>query len=230
VFGCYFEYTIYTYIYVHIYVPVMECTLGDMRQRTVDVVGDSHLWRLIESGERLPFEVEMASWLRRGGGVMYLEAVVDDLEWDTKVRSPPVSDLTVVFLGGNDLDRPDVDVPALARRYSYLYERLARLGTDVVVLEQWPRPGARIGGVSFRTNALWFDHLLKAYARGSYTVYHWDRQLRPNEVFFMNDGVHCRPSRYRKVMRYFASAVFAGLRSLFYRQQGHARRQARWQW
>ena len=142
----------------------------------------------------------------------FLEDAVDDIEWDVRIREPHISDMVVVFIGGNDLDSPDVDVRRLASRYIDLYERLAKTGSHVIVFSQWPRPGARIGGVGFWTNALWFDHLLRQRAK-VFSVWDWDRRLRACEDFFV-DGVHCKPQMYKRVMRYFSAAIFFGMRCM----------------
>jgi branched-subunit amino acid aminotransferase/4-amino-4-deoxychorismate lyase len=186
--------------------PKMDCT--------VDVIGDSHLARLFRSGTRLPCKVDEALWCRGGAGVRYLESIVDDIEWEEVKREPLVSDLVVVFIGGNDLDKPNVDVRALASTYANLYDRLKKLGSEVVVLTQWSRPGARIGGVNFQTNALYFDHLLTEQAR-DFTVWAWDTRLRAHSEFFV-DGVHCHQSVYKRVMRYFSAAIFHGIRRMTY--------------
>ena len=197
----------------------MNVTLGDMRSTTVDVVGDSHLARLFQSGVRLPVEVNLAQWCRGGAGLAYLEGIVEKMEWEELPRTPQVSDVTIIFIGGNDLDRWDCNIQQLVTRYVSLCDRLARLGSRVVMLTQWPRPSARIGGVNFRVNQLYFNHLLQDQAH-HFVVWSWDRRLRTGgEGFFGRDGVHCSPAMFKRVMRYFTAAVFAGLRAIYYRRQ-----------
>lgn len=185
----------------------------EMRICSVDVIGDSHLARLFKAGMKLSVEADLALWCRGGVGSDYLEKVIDDIEWDTLSRNPQISDLVVVFIGGNDLDTPDLDVVGLASRYITLYSRMASLGSQVIVLAQWSRPGARVGGVTFQTNALLFDHLLCQQAR-DFVFWRWDKGLRAHSQFFQDDGVHCHPWAYKRVMRHFSSAVFQGVRNL----------------
>ena len=157
----------------------------------MDVVGDSHLARLFKSGERLPFEVDLAQWCRGGASLSYLESIIDRMEWEELQRSPQVSDLTVVFLGGNDLDRPNLVVCDLVSSYATQLRRLSQMGTEVVVLTQFPRPGARIGGVNFWTNAVYFDHLLTLQSKGDFRTCSWDPKLRPHGEFDDNGDRAC---------------------------------------
>lgn len=189
--------------------------LGDMRACTVDVIGDSHLRRMILSGERFPLEVALGQFARSGAGIRYLREVVEKREQDLLFRLPMQAELTVVFIGGNDLDTKFLDVPALAREYANLFNRLRLLSSEVVVLHQFPRPEARnAGGLEFWTNAVWFDHLLSTGPGRNFTMWKWGRRLRCHEEFYAPDGVHVRSSLQKRMLRHFCSAIFAGLRTL----------------
>ena len=174
-------------------------------------VGDSHLARLRASAVRIPVNANLRWDSMRGGGLTHLQSAVENLEWDEFERVP---DIVVVFIGGNDLDRENCDAAWLAAIYAAYLNRLADLGARVMVLAQWPRPGARIGGVNFITNVRWFEERLKQSVRGGVWLWQWDKGLRFNSSFYASDGVHCARYKYKKVARYLSAACIAAIRNL----------------
>jgi hypothetical protein len=182
---------------------------------TFDIIGDSHLARLEAAGARLPIDGSVDLWTRKGGGIEYLEYMVEEIDWDMFGRFPKLaSDITIIFLGGNDLD-VDTCVPhRLADRFGRAIRKLVELDSIVFVMAQWPRPGARIGALNYWTNVGIFEGLLAKQLPEGCQVWDWDDQLRTNAYFFSRDGVHCVAQRHKKVGRYLASAAVAAARQL----------------
>lgn len=205
---------------MHDYVHHKPCVTGLIYVRfcrmRVDIIGDSHLHRI--RGETFPLDANIVFWSRRGGGVDYLEEAIGLIQRD---NSRNISqDIVVVFIGGNDLDAPYVAVRQLANRVAVIISRITRVAGAVAVLKQWPRPGAR-EGLNYWTNAQYFDYLLPDLLVMNCFTWKWDRTMRFNSSFFARDGVHCQPGRYKKVVRYLASAVLAAIR--FLRRRGPVR-------
>jgi hypothetical protein len=182
-------------------------------EMTFDIIGDSHLARLEAARTYIPIEGKVELWARRGGGIAHLEKVIDDIEWDMLGRYPRVgSDITIVFLGGNDIDKPFFNPKRLANRYARAVEQLVRMDSMVIIMAQWPRPGARVGGVHFRTDTLLFEKYLCDQLPASAWLWEWDSQMRFNDYFFQRDGVHCVPLRMVKLSRYLSAAAIAAAR------------------
>ena len=107
----------------------------DLRKLSYDFIGDSHVARLLDSSVNFPMRGGLLHfWQRRGGGLDFVRKVVDDIEWDLLVRDPVVADVTVLFIGGNDLDKADCHPIFLARAYAELVRSLDRWGSKVVVM------------------------------------------------------------------------------------------------
>jgi hypothetical protein len=173
-------------------------------------IGDSHLARLWSSGTRFPVNARLDFHCERGGGLGYLQSTIEEFEWETA----ELPDVAVIFLGGNDVDSWDCSPVELAGVYAVYLNRLADMGTRVMFMAQWPRPGARIGGVNFMTNVGLFEEALRCRVAQGVWLWQWDRGMRFSDSFFGRDGVHCSAFKYRKVARYLAAAGIAGFRNL----------------
>lgn len=175
------------------------------------IIGSSHIRRLLDAAVPIPLHSMEIAWRCEGGARLpMLRGVVDDIEWQILERP----DVVVVFLGGNDLDSRDVDARRLASLYATEYNSLAAMGCEVVILRGWPRPGARIGPITYWTNVESFEDEMADLLRDGCHLWTWDRSLTFTSQFFAFDGVHCRPTRYKKVMRYLVSAVLFAVRRL----------------
>lgn len=173
---------------------------------TVDLIGDSHLYWLKEADITTGIaRRENTRWhTKRGGRYDFLLNALDVIEWEVE------ADITVIMLGGNDLDQPDLDIRALANKYIIAFNRLETAGKVVLYMKAWPRPGARHGSVNYWTNVNFFEHLIDRYC----WAWQWDKSLKFTDNFFAHDGVHCKKSRLKKVYRYLTSAVLAVLKQL----------------
>ena len=181
-------------------------------ERKLNIIGDSHIARVESSNERWPFRGKTTFFSRRGGGITHLQRSVDVI----MDRSP--SDITLMFIGGNDLDRHFTnfltDIAQLAQTFAYEMTRLTSTGSIVIYMEQWPRPGARSGAVDFWTAMNYFEYCLEKTLPTNAWIWHWDKQLRLNDYFFSHDGVHCKRERLKKVSRYLGSAAIAAGRMI----------------
>lgn len=180
---------------------------------TFDIIGDSHLARIQRAHFVYPLMGTVQQFVRGGSGIRYLETVVDDIESSRINRPYKAADVTIIFIGGNDLDRKQFVGVTLAKRYAAVLGRLVNMGSMVMFMGQWRRPSAYVGEINFNTNMLYFEHLLECYIPKGCWLWEWDRQLRVNEYFYV-DGCHCEKSRYKKVVRYLAAAGVAAARYL----------------
>ena len=180
---------------------------------SVIFIGDSHLRRLPAAGTRIPLFGDVQFWCKGGVGLNYLKKSVELVRNKSVERRVPCPEVVVVFIGGNDLDRWDCSPVRLAVQYAHELEELGKCGCKVVYLRQWPRPGARIGGINFQTNLNLFEHALAGALSTGVWVWDWDRSLHFTGSFFSRDGVHCQPFKYKKVGRYLAAASIAAVRS-----------------
>lgn len=180
---------------------------------TVNIVGDSHLFRLFDAGYSLDLDVNLCLWLQSGATLSHLRYMVDTVTANPVPRHPPVSDVTIIFLGGNDVDNRYANVPAIVQSYVNLFDTLAAFGSQVWVMQQWPiRNSRRIGHEQFSRNITTFNDHLMAQAN-SFTVWHWGDRLRFNEFFLARDGIHASVVHYPRIMRSLRTATLAALRA-----------------
>lgn len=180
-------------------------------QRTFDFIGDSHLARLINDGVRFPCRGMCKFFARRGGKINYLEHVVGEI-----INYRGVADVTVIFIGGNDIDNEYADITSLASRYAKVVNLLQQLGSKVMVMDQWRRPGARAGELTYTINLEYFNYLFSQLINAGVWQWKWGKRIVFNEKFFHLDGVHCRQGQYRKVARYLGAAAIAAARSFYW--------------
>lgn len=169
---------------------------------SVNMIGDSHLYWLEPTGIAAQGNIRWHTM--RGGRFPFLMDRTEWLEWE------PEADITVVMIGGNDLDQKDVDVRALANDYIQAFNRLREISKLVIYMKAWPRPGARYGSIAYWTNVNYFEHLIEEHC----WMWQWDKTLRFTEQFYARDGVHCTDSRRKKVARFLTAAVLAGMKYL----------------
>ena len=137
------------------------------------MVGDSHMVRLQQGEDTLPVQQQVEYECARGAGIGLLQKLVDDLEWEER----PAPHVILIFLAGNDLDARDISPADVAEKYEIEARRLARLSIKVIFMSQWPRPGARVGGVNFWTNVLYYQHLLVSSLPSEVGFWYWHRYL-----------------------------------------------------
>ena len=172
----------------------------------VVLIGDSHL-RSISARDFRTFRGSVAIHYQPGSGLEYVEHIMAELDWREWGDTQP--DTIVLMTGGNDLDSSCyVDVNRLVARLVQVADEARLLGARLIIMEQFPRPGARYGGVNYQTNRLWFEHLLPRALPNNARYWRWDTTLRINDPDFLrSDGVHFRVSRRRKIARYLMSAM-----------------------
>jgi lysophospholipase L1-like esterase len=177
---------------------------------TFDLIGDSHLHRLLEADVRLPIAGSVTCWTKRGGGLLFLEQTVHS------ILQRGVADVTLVFLGGNDIDSHSLDLDSLTDRFVTALQALEDAGSLVVMMDQWPRPGARVGSYWYEQSEKYFKQIMeeKLAGRAWIWLWEWDRSVRFNETFFHFDGVHCATYMHKKVARYLCAAAIAAARRL----------------
>ena len=156
-----------------------------MLQMRVDIIGDSHLSRLREM--HFPIEANVYFWSLRGGGIGHLRNSLMHISEDGSRQS--VTDVIVIFLGGNDMDTPFADVAEMANRYLELLSFAERVASTVMVMKIWPRPGSR-QGTNYWTNVGYFEHLLEKSIGERCCIWGWDRSMTFT-IFFAPDGIHC---------------------------------------
>ena len=174
-----------------------------------DVIGDSHLHRLLQAETRFPMEGSVTYWTKRGGGAAFLEETVHS------ILQRGAAEVSVVFLGGNDIDSW-CGMDALVNRFVVALEALVKAGSLVILMDQWPRPGARIGGYQYSQRAATFKGRLEHQLASNHWVWmwDWDKGVSFTTEFFYWDGVHCAACRYKKVARYLGAAAIAAARAL----------------
>ena len=185
-------------------------------EMSFDFIGDSHLARLVEAGVRFPVSGKLRYWTRRGGRIDFLARAVNDILGYEGERAS-VADVTVIFIGGNDIDASNVNIRAVATQFVSACNRLVQAGSMVFVCEQWPRPGARYGLINYQTNLEFFEHLVETGLDQGAWLWHWDKSLKFSDSFFGRDGVHCASYKCKKVARYFCAAAVAAARKLNWR-------------
>ena len=169
-------------------------------------IGDSHLDNLRNSEHFQQLHGHRTFLTRRGGGIAFLESAVYIVE-----NSFSRPDVAVVFIGGNDMDSPRLDIANMAHRYATALDRLSSLGIKVLFMRIWPRFRTRHALVDYATNTNYFEHLLAENLGDRVKIWAWDRTMRFTYTFF-RDGVHCRRRHERKVCRYLRTAALAGVR------------------
>ena len=172
----------------------------------VVLIGDSHL-RSISTRDFRTFRGSVSIYFKPGSGIEYVEHIMAELDWREMGDIQP--DTIVLMTGGNDLDNSYyVDVKKLVTRLVQVADEARLLGARLIIMEQFPRPGARYGGVNYQTNRWWFEHLLLSSLPNNARYWRWDTTLRINDPDFLrSDGVHFRTSRRRKIARYMMSAM-----------------------
>lgn len=177
-------------------------------QLTFDFIGDSHLARLVESGVRFPCQGRCRFFSRKGAKINFLEDTTRNI-----IRRG-VADVTVIFIGGNDIDNKYADVRDLAERYAAAANSLQRKGSLVMIMDQWKRPGARAGECTYTTNLEYFNYIFPKLINFEVWQWEWGKRIVFNKNFFYKDGVHCTRFQYRKVARYLGAAAIAAARRL----------------
>ena len=172
----------------------------------VVLIGDSHL-RTITQRDFRTFNGSVSIFCEPGSGIEYVEYIMAELDWREYGDTQP--DTIMLLTGGNDLDKSYyVDVKRLVARMVQVADEARLLGAKLIIMEQFPRPGARYGGVNYQTNRLWFEHLLIEALPSNARYWRWDTTLRINAPDFLKpDGVHFRMSRRRKVARYLMTGM-----------------------
>ena len=174
------------------------------------IVDSSHLARLEASEISLAIRQRLHFHCVGGARLGFLRSVMDDVE---RERIPRPS-IALFFLGGNDIDNYRSEPESLAREYAAIYNRLSIIGTIVMIMRQWPRPGARIGAERYWQKVQVFEHHLENLIDRNCWIWAWDRTLRFNGSFFKQDGVHCRETKYKKVARYIRSPLLFAIKRL----------------
>ena len=174
----------------------------------VRIIGDSQLKNISSRDFHFDGRVDINS--SSGSGIAYAEQIMADIEWSTGSEVKP--DIIVIFIGGNDLDRSDANIHDLVSRFVVVAQEAEAMGALTMFMEQWPRPGARNGPITYTTNKEYFEYRLRSSLPKTSRLWRWDKSLRINDGFFARDGVHFHPRRKRKVIRYLLSAVLAAAR------------------
>ena len=178
-------------------------------QLKVKVIGDSQL-RYITEGD-LRYRGEISISYRSGSGIGFAERVLAEISRNRHTESPP--DIIVLFTGGNDLDAHYAEICRLVARFVMFIQQAQSMNIQVMVMTQWPRPGARYGAINYTTNKEYFESKLFRNLPENGWLWKWDRSLPVYSTDFLKrDGIHCRPKYLKKVARYLLSAILAAVR------------------
>ena len=173
----------------------------------VQVIGDSHLRGIYP--REFSFEGNIQIECKPGSGMTFAKQVVDRIEESSGLRPH----IFILAIGGNDLDKKVVEVPELVKKFVAIADVARSMNAVVMIMGQWPRPGARHGAVSYTTNVEYFEYLLRKQLPDNAWLWNWDKGLRVRAAnFFRGDGVHCQPKWKKKVKRYLLSAILAAIR------------------
>ena len=182
----------------------------------VAILGHSYITRLaqaISQNDKFNHEfglegVEVKLWGRPGGRIMDVDRLIDEMK-----HSGYRPHVTIIQIGGNDLDDPSFEISRFLGVLQYLVSRLEAWGVQrIVIMKLFPRIRLRrVSSIIYNQRRVQVNLALARTYRGHVSFESRKRLLNPH---LLSDGVHLGRVGMRRYYHELKWLMVKKLRSL----------------